>query len=435
MKPVSLRRRLLDYLRSRLGEDQLPLRLRFWDGEHFDFAPNPSVIITIKSPALPRLLLRGKFGRLADAYVKGDLLVDGPIEEVLRIGIALAERIGKSTLVNRLAQISRIVPPRHSRRRDAADIGYHYDVSNEFYRLWLDRQMIYSCAYFRTGTEDIDTAQQQKLDHICRKLMLQPGERLLDIGCGWGGLLRWAAQHYGVTGMGITLSERQYAYARDQLAKDGLGDRLEVRLQDYRDLSGSEVFDKIVSVGMYEHVGLRNLPLYFATVHKLLRPGGAFLNHGIYATDPQGRAQGPPGGEFIDRYVFPGGAVPHVSRVLAEIAGAGLEFADAEDLRPHYARTLLRWVRRLEAHREEAIRAAGDARYRIWIVYLAGMAHAFDRGWLSVAQVLSFKPNAGGAARRPLTRDYQYVTGAAPRYAEMLDWSGTGCARETKELI
>jgi cyclopropane-fatty-acyl-phospholipid synthase len=426
---MSLRARLLDHLRKKLADDPPPLRLIFWDSERFEFSSAPRVTITLHSARLSRPLLAGNFAALGDAYVEGEIAVDGSIDDILRVGMALAERLGKSPTLRGLSRLTRALPRRRSRRQDKADVGYHYDAGNDFYRLWLDENMIYSCAYFQNGTEDIDRAQRQKLDHICRKLMLKPGERLLDLGCGWGGLLYWAAQHYGVTGVGITLSERQCDYARRVLAAGQLGDRVQIRLQDYRDLSSEEPFDKIVSVGMYEHVGLRNLPLYFATVKRLLRPGGAFLNHGIFAADAQGRAQGPPGGEFINRYVFPGGAVPHLSRVIFEIARAGLEFADAEDLRPHYARTLMHWTRRLEARRDEAIGAAGEQRYRIWRVYLAGMAQAFERNWLSVAQVLSFRPAQNGAAFRPWARAYQYAgSGAVMRpddipLAGPLDWS------------
>jgi cyclopropane-fatty-acyl-phospholipid synthase len=406
---MSLRSRVLHHLRSRLADDPLPVRLVFWDGERFDFSAKPRLTITLHSARLLRLLLAGNFAALGEAYVKGEIGVEGAIEDVLDVGIALAERLGKFSTLRRLGQLARAVPRRHSRRQDKADIAYHYDVGNDFYRLWLDENMVYSCAYFCDGSEDIDRAQRQKLDHICRKLMLKPGDRLLDIGCGWGGLLYWAAQHYGVSGLGITLSERQCDYARERIAAGQLAGKVEIRLADYRDLPGDEQFDKIVSVGMYEHVGLRNLPLYFATVQRLLRPGGAFLNHGIYATDPDGRARGPAGGEFINRYVFPGGAVPHLSRAIREIARAGLEFADAEDLRPHYARTLMHWTKRLEAHSDVAIRAAGERRYRIWRVYLAGMAQAFERGWLSIAQVLAFRPAQSGTAYRPWTRGYQYA--------------------------
>ena len=216
------------------------------------------------------MLLRGNIGRLCDAYVAGELTVEGPIEEVVRTGIALAERIGRFPGVKWLSRFGGWAARGHSRRQAAADVSYHYDVSNEFYRLWLDENMIYSCAYFRSGSEDIDTAQRQKLDHICRKLRLKAGERLLDVGCGWGGLLRWAAQYYGVTGVAITLSERQHAYATQLIAADRLGDRVEVLLLDYRDLRDQAAFDKIVSVGMYEHVGLDHLGRYFARLGSLL---------------------------------------------------------------------------------------------------------------------------------------------------------------------
>jgi cyclopropane-fatty-acyl-phospholipid synthase len=225
-----------------------------------------------------------------------------------------------------------------------------------------------------------------------------------------------------VTGVGVTLSERQVEYARERLAVEGLGDKIEIRLQDYRDIPGDAAFDKIVSVGMYEHVGAEKYPVYFGRVAALLRPGGVMLNHGIIATDAHGRAQGPPGGSFIDRYVFPGGSVPALSRVVFEMTRARLELADIEDLRPHYARTLLAWVRRLESREDEAIAAAGAARYRIWRAYLAGMAYAFDRGWLSVAQLQAFKPEAARPAARPWTREYQYGGSQPVRLAGPLDW-------------
>ena len=382
--------------------------------------------ITFHSAAPLKALIKGDFARAADTYVAGDISVDGPIEIVLKTGIALAEKLGRFPPLRGVARVAAWLPAVNSRNRDVANISHHYDVGNEFYRLWLDDQMVYSCAYFRSGNEDIHTAQQQKLDHICRKLRLQPGERLLDLGCGWGGLLRWAVQRYGVRGVGITLSERQYSSACEAAASSGLADRIEIRRQHYLDVADWGGFDKIVSVGMYEHVGLRNLPGYFQAVAKLLRPGGAFLNHGIVSTDADGRPRGPPGGRFIDRHVFPGGAVPHLSSVLIELSRVGLEFADAEDLRPHYALTLQHWSRRLEACRDQAVESAGPEVVRIWRVYLTGMAYAFDHRWLSVAQVLSYKPLSSGEIRRPWTRDHQYQDDTHPLtmpVAGKLDWT------------
>ena len=408
-----LRRRLLEQIRRQFESDPPSLRLLFSDGEAFSFCKQPKVTLELKTAKLHGMLLRGDIGGLADAYVSGDLGVQGTIEDVLDVGIKIAERLGKSPLVKRLAWLRSNLPRRRrTRRQEAANVAYHYDVSNDFYRLWLDEAMVYSCAYFKNGREDIDLAQQQKLDHICRKLRLRPGERLLDIGCGWGALLRFAAKKYGVSAVGVTLSEEQRRYAADAVARDGLGDKIDVKLLDYRDVEGA--FDKIVSVGMYEHVGLANHAIYFQTMARLLKPGGAALNHGVVVTDPAGKAKGPPGGEFIDRHVFPGGELAHVSAILREMGACGLETVDMEDLRPHYARTLSLWSRRLEANAAEAERLAGPERLRIWRIFLPGMGLAFERGWLSVVQVLALKPLPSGMASRPWTRAYQYEEGPPP---------------------
>lgn len=251
--------------------------------------------------------------------------------------------------------------------------------------------MTYSCAYFRTGREDIEQAQAQKIDHICTKLRLAPGDRLLEIGCGWGGLVRRAARERGVRALGVTNSRAQNELAGSRVAEEGLADQVEIRLQDYRDIPVDASFDKIVSVGMYEHVRVGNLAVYFAQVARLLRPGGAVLNHGIIATNADGLTPGPPGGEFINRRVFPGGELPNLPSALQEMARCNVEPVDIEDLRPHYTRTLVVWVSRFEAQAEQVIKAGGEQRYRVWWVYLARMAHAFAAGWLSVAQLLAYK--------------------------------------------
>ncbi len=419
---MTFRERVLSRIVRHLGDPAPSLRIVFWDGAAVSFVPAPSVTITLRSRRLGRMLLAGNIDGLADAYVCGDLSVDGRLNDVLHVGIGIAERLGRSGLVRTVAKLLRGRPRRHAKRRDAAAIAHHYDVSNDFYALWLDQRMIYSCAYFRTGKEDLDAAQTQKLAHICRKLRLQPGESLLDIGCGWGGLPIWAAQNHDVKCVGVTLSRQQYELANQHVRAAGLEDHVEIRLQDYRDIPETGSFDKVVSVGMYEHVGIANLPLYFATIARLLKPGGAALNHGITASDRDSHPRGPPGGGFIDRYVFPGGELPHISRVLYEVAGAGLEIVDVEDLRPHYPPTLLHWVRRLEANRERAVGAAGERHYRIWRMYMAGMAYAFDRGLLGVAQVLACKPSRDGMARRPWTRAYQYGADGPVPLAGGLDW-------------
>jgi cyclopropane-fatty-acyl-phospholipid synthase len=423
---MNLRDRLLPILRARLGQEGLPLTLAFWDGARFDFGPAPKIVITLTQSALGRRLLMGDIEGLAQAYVDGTLIVDGRVQDILSVGIALAERAGQLAWLGRVA--GALGPLafwrrfRHTRDADAAAISYHYDVSNDFYALWLDRNMVYSCGYFPTGTEDLDAAQEAKLDHICRKLRLAPGERLLDIGCGWGGLALWAARHYGVSVLGVTLSEPQGEEARRRVAVAGLSDRVTIERGDYRDIKGEGVFDKIVSVGMYEHVGLANLPLYFGTIRRLLKTGGLLLNHGLTTGDPEGGDIGARGSSFIDRYVFPGGELPHLTGVVREVARAGLEPIDIENLRPHYALTLRHWVRRLEARQDEALTLAGPSRYRIWRIYMAGSALSFDRGWLSIHQTLAVKPEPSGFSRRPLTRRYQYVPDQPVALSRPLDW-------------
>ena len=379
----------------------IPLRLELWNGRAYDLASEPKVKIGVPKPSALRFLLPPDLMKLGQAYVEGHLLVEGPILEVFRVADSFA-RSAASGGSNRLRHVWR-----HSRKRDRDAIQYHYDVSNDFYSLWLDRNMVYSCAYFRGETDSLELAQEQKLDHILDKLLLKPGERFLDVGCGWGALILRAAKKYGARATGVTLSRNQYEFAAQRIREEGLEGRCEVRLQDYRDVPGEGVFDKIASVGMFEHVGLRHLKAYFAKIRSLLAEGGLVMNHGITASDPDNRWVGLGAGEFINRYVFPHGELPHLSLVLREMALAGLEVADAESLRRHYARTCLEWAKRLEQNREQAITAAGDKRYRIWQVYLAGCAHGFEHEWMNIYQVLARKQ--GGAFNPlPLTRDYMY---------------------------
>jgi cyclopropane-fatty-acyl-phospholipid synthase len=388
-------------LRSR-GE--LPLAIELWNGKRYALAERTAITLRLPGAAALRYLAQPDLASLGRAYVEGHIDLDGPITEAMRTAEALARSWGKP----KKGRVPTLLRGLHTKKTDAAAIQYHYDVSNDFYALWLDRRMVYSCGYFRSGEETLETAQEQKLDHICRKLRLQPGDRFLDIGCGWGALVMWAAERYGVTATGITLSKNQHALANERIRAAGLAGRCKVLLQDYRDVPGDGVFDKIASVGMFEHVGFKNLPIYFGTIRRLLVDRGIVLNHGITAVDPESREVGLGAGEFIGRYVFPDGELPHVSLVVREMSAAGLEVTDVESLRLHYAKTLAHWSRRLEGNLDAARTHAGDRRLRIWRLYLAGCAHAFERYWCTIHQVLAVNSTDPANHPLPLTRDYMY---------------------------
>ena len=387
----------------------LPLQVTLWDGRSVPLGDSPRVAIKMRSPAAARHLLKPSLSALGEAYVEGHIDVDGSVREMIGVAELLAreadEHNGLGALPDWLS--------RHTRRSDKQAIEYHYDVSNEFYAAWLDPRMLYSCAYFDDGTESLEHAQLRKLDHILRKLRIEPGHTLLDIGCGWGGLAIRAAQAWGAEVVGITLSENQHRLATERVRAAGLAGRIELRLQDYRDVPGQDVFDRISSVGMFEHVGLKNLPEYFRTVHRLLKPRGLAMNHGITSSDADSRSVGLGAGDFIDKYVFPDGELPHVSLAVRELSAAGLELTDAESLRRHYARTLWHWSDAFEANLPRLTRMAGEKRTRIWRVYLAGSAHGFAQGWMNIYQLLAAKP-ADGQIDQPLTRDYMYPSGVKP---------------------
>ncbi|MGH8700621.1 MAG: class I SAM-dependent methyltransferase [Burkholderiales bacterium] len=396
--------RILATLGRHIEESGLPLAVRLWNGASTG-APRPQVTITVRHPLALATLRNPTAGGLAARYVEEQIDVDGPIREVVGLGTALAGATdGVSPPAPRLAHWVR-----HTRLFDSKAVRSHYDVGDDFFSLWLDSRRVYSCAYYRRADDTLEIAQEQKLDHICRKLRLAAGERFLDIGCGWGALVMWAAERYGAQALGVTLSRNQHDYARARIRELGLEGRCEVRLLDYRDVREERAFDKIASVGMFEHVGRSNLEAYFGKITRLLRPGGLVLNHGITLGALGQRELGSGIGEFIDRYVFPGGELAHISVVMEALASQGLECWDVESLRPHYARTLWHWVERLEARRAAALAAVGEKLYRIWHIYMAGSAHGFERGWMSVYQVLAGKPLAGGALVVPGTRDDIYA--------------------------
>jgi len=294
---------------------------------------------------------------------------------------------------------------KHTRKLDSDAIRYHYDVSNDFYRLWLDENMVYSCAYFENGDETLEAAQLKKIDHILTKIQLRPGQTLLDIGCGWGALVLRAAQKFGARCVGITLSENQFELATERVKQAGLSSQIEIRRQDYRDVTGT--FDRITSVGMFEHVGLRQLPDYFSRMRALLADDGFAMNHGITSTDAESGSTAYGAGEFIGKYVFPHGELPHISLVLKTMQESGLETLDVENLRRHYARTCGVWASNFES-RAESIRTTVDERhFRIWRVYLAGCSYAFANDWVAIFQVLCTKSGRLANAL-PWSRRYIY---------------------------
>lgn len=389
---------MLAQLPPALQKLQLPLRLRLWDGHEFNFGPTPSVTIVVKDPTLVSQFTHPSLDLLGSAFVEGRLELEGSISEAIRVCDELSQAL--------VDDDDNTPPPRvyHDKATDAESISYHYDLSNDFYQLWLDHDMAYSCGYFETREESLDEAQQAKFRLLCRKLRLKPGEYLLDVGCGWGGLARFAAREYGVKVFGITLSKEQLKLARERVNAEGLQDKVDLQLLDYRDLPQDGRFDKIVSVGMFEHVGHANLREYCEILSRAVREGGLVMNHGITSKHTDGRQVGRGAGDFIDRYVFPNGELPHLSMMTAEISEAGLEVVDVESLRLHYARTLEHWSQRLENKLDAAAKQVPEQALRIWRLYLAGCAYAFAHGWINIDQILATKPHADGSLELPPTR-------------------------------
>jgi cyclopropane-fatty-acyl-phospholipid synthase len=377
------------------------------DGGRVPLSSEPEVEVLARTWRGLKALAAPAMGALARAYVHNDIDFTGSARRAL----AIAENMVGEIAHGRDSLRARWRIWRHQHRSNRANIRYHYDVSNAFYRLWLDRQLVYSCAYFATEDTTLDAAQAGKLDHICRKLRLAPGDRFLDIGCGWGALLFHAAERYGVHASGITLSKNQFEHVKAEIAARGLSGQVKVELRDYLDLPEDVLYDKIASVGMFEHVGIARFPKYFAKIMRVLKPGGLVLNHGITHNALGADSLGSGIGDFVEEYVFPGGELAHVSRVIEGMAAQGLEVIDAEALREHYAKTLWHWCEGLEANADAARAEVGEEKFRVWRIYLAGSAHAFDRGWLSLWQLLAGKPLPDGRLPHPLTRAYMYPCG------------------------
>jgi len=390
-----------------------------------DAAPDrstPARVVVSGPDALARLLWPPSPDGFGEAYLRGDVDIEGDIwtavdagrsfnlrrlgrhvPRLVRVGMELRRGAKPAPVLRRVA---RMRGPRHSPARDLAAIRFHYDVGNAFFGLWLDRRLTYSCAYFETPETTLDTAQEAKLDLICRKLRLRLGMRLLDIGCGWGSLVIFAAERYGVEATGITLSAAQAEWASAEIRSRGIGGQASVAILDYRDLGRLGRFDAISSVGMFEHVGRERMDAYFGAAFGALRPGGLFLNHGIATTaTPQGlRARWMRFGDggFVGRYVFPDGELVTMEDAAGFARRAGFELIDVQRLRPHYALTLKAWVERLKASADRARELAGEEIYRAWRLYMAAARRGFEEGSLDVAQLLLARPGTDGRAELPL---------------------------------
>lgn len=406
------------------GEALRNISICLWDGTMWPDDSPRAVTLKLNHPgALRTMLLPGTEVALAEAYLFDDIDIVGDSEAIYELGEVLQWNTGhwqkKLSISRGLLALPKIQKPRetrhgaahltgkpHSIERDRQAIAYHYDVSNDFYSLFLDRHMVYSCAYFRRADDSLDVAQEQKLDYLCKKLRLKPGMRLLDIGCGWGGLVIYAAERYGVHATGITLSRQQVNYANQRIADAGLSDRARVLMKDYREMEAEDGFyDALVSVGMFEHVGEKLLPTYFTQAYRLVKPGGVFLNHGV------ARQTGDPGRlaySFSNAYVFPDGELLPISQSLKAAEEAGFEVRDVESLREHYALTLRHWVRNLEAHHDQALAFVDEPTYRVWRVAMSYPAHMHSSGMMNLYQTLFVRPDATGASHLPLTREDWY---------------------------
>lgn len=372
--------------------------IRFWDGTEERLGEgDPAFTITFRNAGALRRALGEGFLGFGEAYMEGEIEVEGSWDRLFALAMRSDLRHGRPGLLRSIRFLANRLWTRGTRAAARRNIRHHYDLGNDFYRLWLDESMTYSCAYFRSPEDDLETAQRAKLDLICRKLALEPGQTLLDVGCGWGSMLLHAAREYAVRGVGCTLSREQAKLARERIREAGLADRVEIRVEDYREVTGR--FDRWVSIGMFEHVGRAFIPEFVRHIRRVLRPGGVGLLHTI------GKDRRTPGDPWTLTYIFPGGYLPSLGETLTAMGEGGLAIADVENLRLHYALTLDHWRRRFERHASR-IESMYDSRFvRMWRLFLVSSAAGFRYGDTRVYQILF---GHGPTREIPMTRENWY---------------------------
>ena len=424
---ISSARDVLTHIHQALDLD---FGFELWDGSMIpENAPADGLRVALSQTALTRLLRGPRIKTVIDLYANGDIdprggsIFDLAARRPALKGREIRKRLNKTLLLKNAFTLWRgrdstgaSAGPDGLDAGEAADrssgsrkddIAFHYDVSNEFYRLFLDPEMVYTCAYFTDWSNDLATAQKDKLDMICRKLRLKPGERMLDIGCGWGALICHAAEHYGVTALGVTLAEEQLKLAEERIRERGLEGKVSVQLVDYRDLKSGQ-FDKISSIGMFEHVGIDSHDEYYRNVHRLLRPRGLYLHHAITRRgkkDLKKFRRKSPEYRTLVRYIFPGGEVDHIGWTLTNLEAHGFEVHDVEAWREHYARTTRLWAENLTRAKDAAVAEIGEHRYRLWLAYLIGVSLGFERGSIGIFQTVSSRRTKGPSGMPPTRAD------------------------------
>lgn len=398
---------LINCLENIFSKTDKNFNIELWNGKVISYSYNPKFILKfLDKDIFKDLVINPNIMSFAKAFMNKTFDIEGNIFDALKLkdDISHLEISNKDKLNLFLKTVS--FHKVHSKEKDKESIAHHYDISNDFYKIFLGQTMMYSCAYFKDNTDDLNLAQENKMEHICKKLSLKKGDKLLDVGCGWGSMIIWAAKNYDVESTGVTISREQYDYAKAKIKMEGLEKKCSVELKDYRDIKGEKVFDKIVSIGMFEHVGSENLPMYFDIMNRLLKDDGLFLNHGI--TNRKNAELSKNEAEFIDKYIFPNGELKNISDILNIIETSKFDVFDVECLREHYYKTLECWVENLKANKDKAIMTASESIYRTWLLYMSGCAINFERDFISIYQILLGKQRQKPGFIIPLTREYMY---------------------------